>query len=223
MWTTSWQTRRRVRPPHWNHRMNIRNLALAASGLLAGALAAFLIFSSPTQMMTAPEAPAVTGKALVGGPFSLTDTTGKHVTDKDFLGHPMLVFFGYTHCPDICPSGLQVISAALDKLGAKGQNVTPVFISLDGERDTPAKMSDYVKSFHPRLVGLTGTEQEIAAAAKAYRVFYQKITDEKSPKDYTFDHAAIIYLMGADGKFVTHIPHTTDVDQVVTVLNKSLS
>ena len=203
--------------------MNVRNLVLAASGLLAGALAAFLIFSPASHTTTSSEAPVVSGKALVGGPFSLTDMTGKRVTDQDFLGHPMLVFFGYTHCPDICPSGLQVISAALDKLGPKGQNVTPVFITLDGERDTPAKMADYVKSFHPRLVGLTGTPQEIAAAAKAYRVFFQKISDEKSPSDYTFDHAAIIYLMGPDGKFITHIPHTTDVDQVVTVLNKSLS
>ena len=206
-----------------NTSMNARNLVLAASGLLAGALAAVLFFSPASQTTTSSETPVVSGKALVGGPFSLTDMTGKRVTDQDFLGHPMLVFFGYTHCPDICPSGLQVISAALDKLGPKGQNVTPVFITLDGERDTPAKMADYVKSFHPRLVGLTGTPQEIAAAAKAYRVFYQKISDEKSPGDYTFDHAAIIYLMGPDGKFITHIPHTTDVDQVVTVLNKSLS
>jgi protein SCO1 len=203
--------------------MNGRNLALAASGLLAGGLAAFLIFATAPQNISVSQAPSETGKALVGGAFSLTDTTGKHVTDKDFLGHPMLVFFGYTHCPDICPSGLQVISAALDKLGAKGQNVTPVFITLDGERDTPAKMADYVKSFHPRLVGLTGTAEEIAAAAKAYRVYYQKVPDEKSPTDYTFDHAAIIYLMDADGKFITHIPHTTDVDQVVAILNKSLS
>lgn len=203
--------------------MIARNLGLALMGLMAGAAAAFLLFSGGPQNITLAKDPAVAGKALVGGAFSLTNSAGKRVTDKDFLGHPMIVFFGYTHCPDICPSGLQVISAALDKLGAKGQNVTPVFITLDAERDTPEKLSDYVKSFHPRLVGLTGSAEEIAAVAKTYRVFYQKISDEKSPKDYTFDHAAIIYLMGADGNFITHIPHTTDVDQVVSVLNKSLS
>ena len=203
--------------------MIARNLGLALMGLIAGAAAAFLLFSGVPQNISLAKDPAVSGKALVGGAFSLTNSAGKRVTDKDFLGHPMIVFFGYTHCPDICPSGLQVISAALDKLGAKGQNVTPVFITLDAERDTPEKLSDYVKSFHPRLVGLTGSAEEIAAVAKTYRVFYQKISDEKSPKDYTFDHAAIIYLMGADGNFITHIPHTTDVDQVVSVLNKSLS
>ena len=203
--------------------MNVRNLGLALTGLVTGALAAFLIFSAPPQSVTVSQAPAVSGKALVGGPFALIDTAGKHVTDKDFLGHPMLVFFGYTHCPDICPSGLQVMSAALDKLGDKGKNVTPVFITFDAERDTPETLGNYVKSFHPRLVGLTGSVEEIATAAKAYRVYYQKIPDEKSPKDYTYDHSAFIFVMGADGNFITHIPLTTDVDQVVSVLNKSLS
>ena len=134
----------------------------------------------------------------------------------------MLIFFVFSNCPDICPSGLQVIAAALDKLGDKGSEVTPIFITLDAQRDTPEKLALYVKSFHPRLVGLTGSETELAAAAKAYRVYAQKVSDDKTPGGYTYDHAAIIYLMGTDGAFVTHIPHTTNVEQVVTILDKSL-
>lgn len=203
--------------------MNGRNLVLAISGLLAGALLAFALFSGSLSQMVPQGTTVQTGKALIGGPFKLTGHDGKPVTDKDFAGHPMLIFFGYTHCPDICPSALQVVSAALDKLGTKGAKVIPVFITLDGERDTPAKLAEYVKSFHPRLVGLTGSPAEIEAVAKSYHVFYQKIADEKAPADYTFDHAAILYLMGADGAFITHIPHTTNVDEVVSILDKALS
>ena len=202
--------------------MNARNLFLALAGLIAGGLLAFVMH--PAGVGPASDVPAaqVSGKALIGGPFTLTDETGKRVTEKDFLGHPLLIFFGYTHCPDICPSSLQVISAAIDKLGSKGRTITPVFISLDGERDTPEKLAQYVKSFHPRLAGLSGNAAETAAVASAYRVFYQKIADPKSPADYTFDHAAITYLMGADGNFITHIAHTTDVDEVVSIIDKAL-
>src|SRR5690349_7329011 len=107
------------------------------------------------------------GQAMVGGPFTLVDHTGKQVTDRDFRGRIMLVFFGFTFCPDVCPSGLQVIAAALDKLGPQAQKITPILITIDPERDTPAQLAAYVKSFHPRLVGLTGTPEEIAAVVKA--------------------------------------------------------
>lgn len=201
--------------------MNGRTLGLIITGLvLGGLLALAMVPGLRTGIL--PETATVTGKALIGGPFTLTDQAGKRVTEKDFLGHPMLVFFGYTHCPDVCPSGLQVMAAALDKLGAKGDKVTPVFITFDGERDTPDIMAEYVKSFHPRLIGLTGNKDEIAAAAKAYRVFYQRVPSETGASDYTFDHTAIMYLMGADGNFITHIPNTTNVDQVVSILDKAL-
>jgi protein SCO1 len=203
--------------------MNSRNLMMAITGLTAGALLAFIALSGSLTRMVPAGTTVQTGKALIGGPFTLTDHNGKRVTEKDFLGKPMLIFFGFTHCPDICPSALQVVSAALDKLGAKGAGVTPVFITLDSERDTPEKLADYVKSFHPRLVGLTGSAAEIDAVAKSYHVFYQKVADDKSPASYTFDHAAILYLMGANGAFVTHIPHATNVDEVAAILNKALS
>lgn len=200
--------------------MSIRTISLAIVGLVMGGLLAFLVVNGGG----APTTPhvTVTGKPLVGGPFTLTDHTGKRVTDKDFLGRYMLVFFGFTHCPDICPSGLQVMTAALDKLGAKVNDVTPVFITLDSQRDTPEKLAAYLKSFHPRLVGLTGSAEEVAAAAKSYRVFYQKITDDKSPESYSYDHSAIFYLMGKDGAFAAPINHTTNVDELARALETAL-
>lgn len=199
--------------------MNSRIASLVAAGLLAGGLLAYLTVAGPGF---APPAEVVTGKPAVGGPFTLTDHTGKRVTEKDFLGKYMLVFFGFTNCPDICPSGLQVMSAALDKVGAKAADVVPVFITLDAKRDTPEKLEQYLKSFHARIVGLTGTEEELAAAAKAYRVYAQKITDEKSPDSYSYDHSAIFYLMGKDGVFLAPLPHTTSVDELANSLSAAL-
>ncbi len=171
-----------------------------------------------------PQVAAVSsvGKAMIGGPFSLTDHTGKRVTDQDFRGRFMLVFFGFTFCPDACPSGLQVIAAALDKLGPKAKSVTPILITLDPERDTPAQLASYVKSFHPRLVGLTGTQAEIDAVAKAYRVYAKKVPDPKSTAGYTIDHSTFIYLMGPDGTYVTHFTHATPVDTMAERLAKVL-
>ena len=144
--------------------MNSRLLAVSVAGFLIGAVggAAVLVLNQGGQ------GPAVqtSGKALIGGPFTLVDQTGKTVTDQDFRGRYMLVFFGFTHCPDICPAELQVMSAALDALGPKADSVVPIFITLDPERDTQAAMAAYVKNFGPRFVGLTGSSEQIAAAAK---------------------------------------------------------
>jgi protein SCO1 len=192
------------------------------AGLMVGAsLAAFTLRGGSPADLSGSRA-VVTGKPLIGGPFTLTDQTGKRVTDQDFFGRFMLVFFGFTHCPDICPSGLQVMTAALDKIGTKANDVTPVFITLDGARDTPELLAAYLKSFHPRLVGLTGSAQELAAVAKSYRVYSQKVADEKSPENYTYDHSAIFYLMGKDGSFITPIPHTTNVDELANSLSAAL-
>ena len=199
--------------------MNSRIAGLVAAGLFAGGLLAYAIVAGTGS--TSPT-PIVTGKPAVGGAFALTDHTGKRVTDKDFLGKYMLVFFGFTNCPDICPSGLQVMTAALDKIGSKADDIVPIFITLDAKRDTPEKLGEYLKSFHPRLVGLTGTEEEIAAAIKVYRVYAEKITDEKTPDSYSYDHSAIFYLMGKDGVFLSPLPHTTNVDELADALNSAL-
>lgn len=153
------------------------------------------------------------GEALVGGPFSLTNQDGKRVTDQDFRGKYMLVFFGFTFCPDVCPSELQVMSAALDQLGPQGDKIQPVFITIDPERDTPEAMKLYVSNFHPRMVGLTGSPEDIASVAKAYRVYYAKAkpAEGSAPGDYLMDHSTILYLMGPDGRFVKHFTYGTDV------------
>jgi protein SCO1/2 len=201
--------------------MNRTTIALAFAGLLTGVALGFIALKSPSSSTDGQV--TVSGRPNVGGPFGLIDNTGKHVTDKDYLGRYMLVFFGYTNCPDVCPAGLQVMSAALDKLGKHGDDIVPVFITLDPEHDTPERMATYVKAFSPRLVGLTGSEKDIAATAKAYRVYYQKVADEKDPTSYTIDHSAIFYLMGKDGKLLTPIAHTNDVDQLVAALDRAVS
>lgn len=162
------------------------------------------------------------GVALVGGPFTMTDQNGRRVTEKDFLGKHMLVFFGYTYCPDICPTELQVMMAALDQLGPDAEKVQPVFVSIDPARDTPEVMKAYVENFGSRLIGLTGSPEEVAAMAKAYRAYYAKSGDTSSPDAYLMDHSSIIYLMGTDGRFVKHFAYTTDAGRLAGELREQL-
>lgn len=166
--------------------------------------------------------PQGSGTALVGGFFSLLDQDGRRVTEKTFLGKYMLVFFGYTYCPDVCPTELQVMSAALDQLGPEAERIQPVFVSIDPARDTPEVLKAYVSNFSPRLVGLTGTAEEVAAIAKAYRVYYARAGSGNSNTDYLMDHSSIIYLMGPDGSFVKHMPYTTDAGKLAAELKETL-
>ena len=168
-----------------------------AAGFAVGAASALALFPQAWHSVFAS---ASTGRALIGGPFTLTDQNGKRVTDKDFRGRFMMVYFGFTFCPDVCPSALQVMGAALHKLGPKADKITPIFITIDPERDTPEKMAQYVQSFDPRLVGLTGTPEEIAAVTKEYRVYAKKVPTKDG--DYSMDHTALVYLMDKQGRFV---------------------
>ena len=196
---------------------------IVLAGFVVGGAAALALFPQARERLLPGRANIkVMGQALVGGPFTLTDHTGKRVTDQDFRGRIMLVFFGFTFCPDVCPSGLQVMSAALDKLGAKAERVVPILITVDPERDTPAQLALYVSSFHPRLVGLTGTPAEVQAAARAYRVYLKKVEDPKSTAGYTIDHSSIIYVMGPDGAYRTHFLHSTNADAMAERLAKLL-
>jgi protein SCO1/2 len=136
---------------------------------------------------------------VLGGPFSLVNQEGRAVTERDFAGRWLLVYFGFTYCPDVCPTELGTIAAALDAMGAAGERVTPVLISVDPQRDTPAQLADYVSRFHPRMQGLTGTPEQVAAAARAYRVFYSRV-QRPNMTDYTMDHSSFIYLVGPDGR-----------------------
>lgn len=200
--------------------MRPRLMATILAGLAVGGMAAWMILSPPGPAMGPGK--QTSGKALIGGPFTLVDHTGRKVTEKDFLGRKALVFFGYTSCPDICPSGLQVMSAALDSLGAKADGVTPIFISVDPERDTPQKLAEYVKSFHPRLIGLTGSQAEVDAAAKAYRVYFKKAPAPEGTKDYGVDHTSFFYLMDEKGEFVRHFTHPIEAAKLAAELAKSL-
>lgn len=141
---------------------------------------------------------------LVGGPFSLVNQDGERVTEKDFLGSYFLVYFGYSYCPDVCPVDLQSMTAALDLLNEETlDKVQPVFVTIDPERDTVEVMKAYVSLFHPKLIGLTGTPEEITAATRAYRVYARKVETE-SDSDYLMDHSAITFLMSPEGKYIAH-------------------
>ena len=200
--------------------MNAKLLIVILAGFLAGAIAA-AGFLALNESGAGPEV-ETSGTALIGGPFTLVDQNGKTVTDKDFRGRFMLVFFGFTHCPDVCPAELQVMSASLQALGDKAADIIPIFITLDPERDTPAVMADYVKNFGSRFVGLTGSPEAIAAAAKAYRVAYSKRTDDSKASAYSIDHSEFAYLMGRDGQYVTHFPYGTPTEKMTETLRRYL-
>jgi cytochrome oxidase Cu insertion factor (SCO1/SenC/PrrC family) len=194
-----------------------RTLIFALSVLLvalaAGAAALWLVPAG---------GPTSTGTPLVGGPFALTDHNGNRVTDKTYSGKHLLIFFGYTYCPDVCPSELQVMSAALDELGADAERLQPLFITIDPARDTPQVLKEYVTNFHPRLIGLTGTEQEIADVAAKYRVYYTKAKTSGNSPDYVMDHSTILYLMGPDGTFIKHFTYGTDPKALADGLRQAM-
>ncbi|MEE8634308.1 MAG: SCO family protein [Methyloceanibacter sp.] len=190
------------------------------AGFLLGTIGGAALLLLNTDMQTSRV--TTTGKALIGGPFSLVGKGGKEVTDQDFRGRHMLVFFGFTHCPDICPAELQVMASALEGLGPDAEKVVPIFITLDPERDTPEVVTAYVVNFGPNFVGLSGSPESIASAAKAYRVSYQKFQDETMGDNYTIDHSALAYLMGPDGEYITHIPYGTPAPKMTETLGRYL-
>ena len=150
-----------------------------------------------TGRSPSPIGPAV---AAVGGPFHLEDQNGRPVSDQDMKGRPFLVFFGFTHCPDVCPTTLFDISEVLKQLGQDADRTGALFITVDPERDTPTVLKDYLSNFDPHMRGLTGDPAAVAAALKAYRVYAKKVA--LSDGDYTMDHTAVVYLMDKDGRFV---------------------
>jgi cytochrome oxidase Cu insertion factor (SCO1/SenC/PrrC family) len=161
--------------------------------------------------------------SLVGGPFTLEDGNGKQVTDRDFRGKYMLVYFGYTYCPDVCPTTLNEVTNALDRLGPKANDLQPIFITVDPARDTPAVMKQYTAAFTPRLIGLTGTAEQIGKVAQEYRVYYAKHRTGPGPNDYTMDHSSVLYLMGPSGKFIAPIRTDEDGAQMAADLSKLIS
>jgi len=159
--------------------------------------------------------------SAIGGPFHLTDQNGNRVTDADLKGKWSLIYFGYTHCPDACPTALNDIAVALDELGARRAAVRPVFITVDPERDTPEALKSYVASFDAPILALTGTQQEVAQAAKAYRVYYAKHPEPGG--DYSMDHSSVIYVMDPEGRFTASFTHESSPEQIAERLKKLLT
>ena len=171
---------------------------LVLGAFLAGLALCFAIVLLVTERAPVLKAPQ---SAAIGGPFRLTDQDGRTVTDEDFRGRPFLVFFGFTHCPDVCPTTLFEVSEIIRNLGPDAERLRAVFITVDPERDTPAALKDYLSSFDPHLSALTGDQAAIASVAKEYRVYYKKVPLEQG--SYTMDHTAITYLMDKEGRFVS--------------------
>jgi cytochrome oxidase Cu insertion factor (SCO1/SenC/PrrC family) len=161
------------------------------------------------------------GRGSVGGPFTLTDHTGKPRSDTEFRGKLMVVYFGYTYCPDVCPTDLMAITQALDALGPAAGEVQTIFITIDPERDTKV-LAAYVAAFHRSFLGLTGSPDEIRKVANSYNVFYAKVPDERGG-DYSIDHTGVIYLMGRNGEYLGFMPPQTNPDRLTEVLRKYLA
>jgi protein SCO1/2 len=194
--------------------------------LVAAALAALVILGAGVFLALAlrdnPRGAAGTMLAsAIGGPFRLTDQNGKTVTDADLKGKWSLVYFGYTHCPDACPTALNDISIALEDLGAKRDAVRPVFITVDPERDTPEALKAYVTSFDAPILALTGTPEQVAQAAKGYRVYYAK--HPEAGGDYSMDHSSVIYVMDPQGRFTASFTHESTPEQIAERLKKLLT
>jgi protein SCO1/2 len=160
------------------------------------------------------------GGLVIGGPFTLRDGSGKAVTDQDFRGKYMLVYFGYTFCPDVCPTTLNAVADAMDKLGPAASRVQPLFITVDPKRDTPDVVKQYAAAFGPRIEGLTGTREEIAVVAKEYRVYYAEHRTGPGPNDYSMDHSSVLYLMSPTGGFVAPMRADQSGDEMAANLKK---
>ena len=171
-------------------------LLLTLAAFLAGLVLCFAVVLLVTGRGVGP----IAAQAAIGGPFRLVDQNGKTFTDENLKGHPSLVFFGFTHCPEVCPTTLFDISEVLNRLGPDADKVNALFVTIDPERDTPAALKDYVSNFNPHMIALGGDAAAVAAVAKAYRVYYKKVPQDGG--DYTMDHTAIVYLMDKQGHFV---------------------
>jgi cytochrome oxidase Cu insertion factor (SCO1/SenC/PrrC family) len=197
-----------------------RGLIIFLAGLivLLGALAVeYLYLNAPGARLADIAAPA---GATIGGSFALTDQNGETRRSEDFKGKLMLIYFGYTYCPDVCPTELQTMSDAIDRLGPKGDAVQPIFVTVDPARDTPEQLKSYAENFHPRLLALTGSAEQIAQVARAYKVFYQPV--KQGDGDYLMDHSSIVYLMDREGHYLAHFGGNLNAEQMAAAIAKHL-
>jgi protein SCO1/2 len=197
-----------------------RNIWLIAAlgAIVTAAAIAYPIVATVANRSVAPERQKLSG---FGGPFKLTDQDGRVVTDAEFRGKWLLLYFGYTHCPDACPTALNSIAEALDQLGPSRQKMQPIFITLDPERDTPATLKEYTGAFQAGILGLTGTPEEIAATAKEYRIAYQKHPIPEND-DYSIDHTSVIFLVDPLGHPVDLFSHETPPDRMALRIKEAM-
>lgn len=209
----------------------------ALAVLLAGLYMARERNARETAQVLSGKTFAEPGRVPIGGPFTLVDHTGRTVTEKDFDGRYLLVFFGFSNCPDVCPTTLADIASALELLGEDADAVQPLFVSLDPKRDTPERLAEYVAAFHPKIVGLTGTAEQIAMVAKEYRAFYEKVSaasyygqetggaDDKSAPgdDYLISHQGNTYLMSPESEYLTHFTYGTKPKQIAETIRNAIA
>ncbi|MBL8630501.1 MAG: SCO family protein [Rhodospirillaceae bacterium] len=202
--------------------MNAKKIAqrvLIPAIIAMGTLLLLLMFLPGIRPTPRPAVNTVQGSAAIGGAFALVDQKGQTVTADNLKGKYALVYFGFTHCPDICPISLQTITQALYIAGPFGENVNPIFISVDPERDTPAAMADYIANFHPRFLALTGTPEQVRQASDAYRVYFKK-AQEQTLGEYMMEHSGFIYFMDDKGAYVTHFGSDATPEQIAARLRQ---
>lgn len=199
-------------------------LGVAFAGGVITAAGAWALWPAPAVEMSASALMDIVmwNKEPIGGSFALTDQDGRLRRDSDFRGELLLVYFGYTYCTDICPTDLQAMATAIDKLGPDGTTVQPLFITVDPEHDTPAALKLYVALFHPRLIGLTGSAAQIKKVARAYKVYYGR-GEQTKPSDRVIDHSGFVFLIGRDGKYLGYLPPGTSADRMVESIRPHLA
>jgi cytochrome oxidase Cu insertion factor (SCO1/SenC/PrrC family) len=191
---------------------------LAGLAVLLGALVVeYLYLKAPGAGLADSASPVC---ATIGGPFTLVDQNGTVRHADDFRGKLMLIYFGYTYCPDVCPTELQTMSEAIERLGPNGDAVQPLFITVDPARDTPEQLKSYAENFHPRLLALTGSAEQIAQVARVYKVFYQPV--KQGDGEYLMDHSSIVYLMDREGRYVAHFGGNLNAEQMAAAIAKHL-
>lgn len=187
-----------------------RKLRLVVAGLLIGvgitAVWGFMVFLADSG--SPPPQPS--GTPLIRSEFTLVDHTGRTRTEDDFGGRWQLAFFGFTHCPDVCPTTLSTISQLLDEMGADASKIAPLFITIDPDRDTPEAMAEYVEAIDPRVIGLTGSPEQINEAARAFRVYFARVGADGTATDYQMNHSTFVYLMDPLGRYAMHFSHHDD-------------
>jgi protein SCO1/2 len=180
---------------------------------IVGAAGSLWLLSAPANEQSAP----------IGGPFRLTASDGKIMTDRDFRGKYLLIYFGYTICPDVCPTTLQSVAAALDALGRKADMIQPLLITVDPAHDTASVLAQYTAAFSPQLLGLTGTAEEIAGVEKEYRVYAAMHRTGSGPDEYSVDHSSVLFLMGPDGRFIARLRADASGPEIASAIVQRLS